>query len=829
MYEPPVLSTSKSAKRPSPHTLPTALKAALAVLAVSVAALVAACAALPTQIANLLASPTFTPTQTSTPTPTPTNTPTPTPTPEPIVRVQEADHELFNGNWDKAISLYSAALDQQPDPAVAAAARYGVATARLESGDAAGAAGDFTLYLQAYPTDSRQPEAYFQLGAIAQSQNSWNVAIQNYQQFLNLRSGVIDSYVLERIGECYLAAGDLPNARHAYDQAILSDRAGGLNPLIEKKADLLQQEGNYAEAFALYDLIAKSADSHLTLARMDILRGRMKLLLGETDAAYAYWQHAVDNYPETYDAYQSLIALIDAKQPVSELTRGIINYHAGQYQLALAAFKRYNEATPKPDPQLYWYAALTRRALNDSLGAIANLDEIIKDYPDSDLWAQAWTEKAYTQWAWASDYPGAITTLQTFVAQAPNNAAAPGALLDAGHIAERQDNLAKAASFWTSINTQYPNADEAPEGAFLAGIVLYRTGDYQSAVAQFTLAANHPAATAERKAAAWLWIAKTQKLRGSAAEAATAFESAKAADPGGYYSLRAAELQNDEPPFPPTKGYDFAFDYVNERAQAEDWLAQQLKITNNGGLGVMSAKLATDGHWVRGLELWNLYQGAEAKAEFEELIKAYAGDALSLYQLALAFRDLGAYSQAIRSARASVDAIGLSDSFAAPPFFAHLRFGPYYSDLIVPAAAKYKVDPLLIYAVVRQESLFEGSITSYATAQGLMQIIPDTGQWVANRLNWPNYQNSDLYRPYINVEFGAFYLGYQRDYLHGDLMAALAAYNAGPGNAEKWQAASQNDPDLFLEIVRLDQPQRYIRAIYEFYEIYRSLYAQKGP
>ena len=56
-----------------------------------------------------------------------------------------------------------------------------------------------------------------------------------------------------------------------------------------------------------------------------------------------------------------------------------------------------------------------------------------------------------------------------------------------------------------------------------------------------------------------------------------------------------------------------------------------------------------------------------------------------------------------------------------------------------------------VFSLIRQESLFEGFATSYAAAQGLMQIIPDTGQWIAQKLSWPNYQNSDVYRPYINV------------------------------------------------------------------------------
>ena len=73
----------------------------------------------------------------------------------------------------------------------------------------------------------------------------------------------------------------------------------------------------------------------------------------------------------------------------------------------------------------------------------------------------------------------------------------------------------------------------------------------------------------------------------------------------------------------------------------------------------------------------------------------------------------------------------------------------------------------------------------------------------------------DLQRPYINVEFGAFYLDRQRDDFNGD-PAALAAYNADP-NSAKWTPISKGDPDLFVEVIWLDQPRDYVRSIYEFY------------
>ncbi|RMF46314.1 MAG: lytic transglycosylase domain-containing protein, partial [Anaerolineae bacterium] len=95
----------------------------------------------------------------------------------------------------------------------------------------------------------------------------------------------------------------------------------------------------------------------------------------------------------------------------------------------------------------------------------------------------------------------------------------------------------------------------------------------------------------------------------------------------------------------------------------------------------------------------------------------------------------------------------------------------------------------------------------------------------ADLLGWPpQYTDDDLYRPLVNVRFGAAYLARQRDAFHGDLYAALAAYNAGPGNASIWYNLSGGDPDLFLEIIRYPETQEYIRGIYEMYAIYYRLY-----
>jgi soluble lytic murein transglycosylase len=192
-----------------------------------------------------------------------------------------------------------------------------------------------------------------------------------------------------------------------------------------------------------------------------------------------------------------------------------------------------------------------------------------------------------------------------------------------------------------------------------------------------------------------------------------------------------------------------------------------------------------------------------------------------------ALLDLQLYRSAILTARQVLNLAGMSDAatMSAPDYFNHTRFGSYFSDLIIPQAEAYGFHPLFLFSVVRQESAFEGFVRSSAGARGLMQIVPATGQEIAASMGWPaGYSDEDLYRPVVSIALGTNYLAEWRDRMGGDLYAALAAYNGGPGNASVWQELAGGDLDLFVEIVRFDETRNYIRSIYEIFNIYRLLY-----
>ena len=162
----------------------------------------------------------------------------------------------------------------------------------------------------------------------------------------------------------------------------------------------------------------------------------------------------------------------------------------------------------------------------------------------------------------------------------------------------------------------------------------------------------------------------------------------------------------------------------------------------------------------------------------------------------------------------------------APIFIGKLAYPINYSELVEIEAEKYDFDPLLQFALIRQESLFESFATSFAAAQGLSQVIPDTGTYIAQSLNWPDFRNEDLYKPYVGIAFGAYYLDQQLDAFEGDVAAALSAYNGGPGNAARWFEQAGHDIDLYREIVDFSETREYIDRIYEGHTIYRFLYGR---
>jgi soluble lytic murein transglycosylase len=789
------------------------------------AILLAACSTspaplLPTGTSHPTLPPGITPTATSSP------TATPSPTPTPGVRLATADQAFFDGDYINAQLQYQTALSNTNDPAIIAAALWGLGRVEYAAGNNAKALNDLTNLTNTFPADPNTVRAYFLMGEIYLSLERYPESAQAFSTYLKLRPGVLDSFVQERLGDVYNSAGNFPEAISAYKSAMAAPHIGDDTALQIKIAQAVANSGDSTTALKMYDSISKKSSDADVKAQMDLFSGRIDLGLGQSAQAYQFFLDAVNNYPFSPDSYNMLVALVNNNIPVDDLNRGLVDYSAGQYGYARDAFQRYINANPKNDGTAAYYHAMTFIQLGDYQQGIIELTNFINSYPGNKNWQTAWGEKADIQWSELGDNAAAAQTYLDFAKADPDILFAAQALLDAGRNYERANNLEQAARTWESIADTFPGSDLVPEALFWAGIARYRAATYSTALVTFQRDLQLSTAATDQ-ARAYFWIGKTQQILGDGNAALSAWQQATSQDPTDYYSLRSQDMLLKRSPFAPPPATNFNVDLASERTQAESWLRVTFNLPTDTDLS-SPGLLLSDTRLVRGTELWNLGLQDEARLEFEDLRTSIQTNPADTYRLANYMLTLGLYRPAITAMRQVLTLAGMNtqaQTLAAPAYFNHVRYGLYYQDLVMPVAQQAGFDPLFLFSVMREESLFEGFVQSDKGARGLMQIIPSTGQGISDNLGWPpNYTSDDLYRPLISIGLGASYLAQQRVNFNGDLFAALAAYNAGPANAPIWTSLSGADPDLFLEVIRFPDTSKYIRDIYEIYSMYRTLY-----
>ena len=144
-----------------------------------------------------------------------------------------------------------------------------------------------------------------------------------------------------------------------------------------------------------------------------------------------------------------------------------------------------------------------------------------------------------------------------------------------------------------------------------------------------------------------------------------------------------------------------------------------------------------------------------------------------------------------------------------------------HEDIIRQQADDKNVDASLIAAVIYAESRFSDQ-TSHAGARGLMQITPLTAREIEKLSGGSTFEIDDLSDPDLNIRYGTFYLRELLNRYDGNEVAALAAYNAGPGNADEWGGA-----DLTVDDIRLDETRGYVVDVLDKRGEYRSEYGRE--
>ncbi len=393
------------------------------------------------------------------------------------------------------------------------------------------------------------------------------------------------------------------------------------------------------------------------------------------------------------------------------------------------------------------------------------------------------------------DVPAAIHEFER-LGEATRGSTRHQALLFAAILLDDQNEPERANALYARV------AREAQDGALVAqatwrlGWAAYRAGDYTEARRQLEHMAEAEKDPVGRLQPLY-WSARAAERAGSQGAAQALVQLAQEW-PLAYYGWRAAERVAGEglPAPDPTPA---AVDPGPARLGPGDLERPRILL-------------------VAGLE-----QPAQ-----EELARAAAragglGDRLAVARL---LDQAGAFERA-----QALVAAGNAEALAKAPEPALVElwrtaWPDAYADLVraaIPAEAK--VEPALVWAIMREESGYRPHVVSSAGARGLLQLMPDTGARLAAEAGLATFSPDDLFEPAVNVRLGALYLDQLLRRFDGRFSAAIGSYNAGPDAVTRWLAERGGiDDDEWVESIPYDQTRGYVRRVLRSLHAYRVLY-----
>ena len=158
-----------------------------------------------------------------------------------------------------------------------------------------------------------------------------------------------------------------------------------------------------------------------------------------------------------------------------------------------------------------------------------------------------------------------------------------------------------------------------------------------------------------------------------------------------------------------------------------------------------------------------------------------------------------------------------------------VRFPVNYLSQVQSNADRQDLDPAIIFGLMRQESMLDQNAQSAVGARGLMQIMPETGQQIARKLNEPWLAENSLFNPDVNIKYGAFYYKQLLSRFDGQFALATAAYNAGPNRVSKWLPDDRPVPaDVWIETIPFKETRKYVTAVLSYAIIYQQRIQRNG-
>jgi soluble lytic murein transglycosylase len=431
--------------------------------------------------------------------------------------------------------------------------------------------------------------------------------------------------------------------------------------------------------------------------------------------------------------------------------------------------------------------------------AEAIYQKLIQEFPESPETATALLRLAELQ----KSRKDALPLLDKVVSTFPDKAGV--ALTEKAKILQSQNDSKGAEATRNLLITKFGNTEEAAEYRWKVAQEKAKAKDYKAAWQWAEpIPTNNPDSILAPRAG--FWVGKWATKLGKNQEAKQAYEYVVSNFPYSYYAWRSASflglkvgdfntLRNTIPlvvelPRPlPTAGSDTFKELYLLGQDRDAWWQWQTEFQNK--LQPTIPEQYTEG-------LMRLAKG-ENLIGIDKVSKLEDRDTPAEKAEYMEFRKQISYWQA--------------------------RYPFPYVDEVEKNAQQYKVNPLLVTALIRQESRFETKAKSTAGATGLMQVMPATAKWIAPQIK-QDIKNINLEKPADNIMLGTWYLGHTHDQYKGNSLLAIASYNAGPGNVSKWLTTiPKDDPDDFVENIPFDETKNYVRQVLGNYWNYLRLYS----
>ncbi|PSO50865.1 MAG: tail length tape measure protein [Cyanobacteria bacterium SW_9_44_58] len=462
-----------------------------------------------------------------------------------------------------------------------------------------------------------------------------------------------------------------------------------------------------------------------------------------------------------------------------------------EYEKAAKAYANISK-TPK---NIYRYArGLELSNSRDTAKTI--YVELLNTFPDAEE-----TGLALRRLAEMVSPEDAIFFLDQAINQFP--AQAPAALLQKAELFENQGKSQLAKQARNTLLENYSQSEQAIKYRWQMAEQEAQKGKLTEAIdwaqAITTKNQNHSIA-----AKAGFWAGKWLQQLGETEAAKSSFEKTLSNHPESYYAWRSAVYL----------GLPVG-DFSTVRKRQPEVVKPGLRPRLPAGSDLLQElyRLQQDEiAW----ELWNLEIAHHSSLSVEE---QFTDGVLHLTQ--------GHYLEGINQIsslqyREKPEEISRWQSLRQKPMYWHHLFPFPYNNTILSYSQKRELNPLLTISLIRQESRFEKDIGSVAGAQGLMQIMPSTAEWIANQIDLQDYSLSN---PEDNIDLGTWYLDYTHQRYNNNSMLAIASYNAGPGNVSKWiDRYGIEDPDEFVAKIPFPETKGYVESVFGNYWNYLRLY-----